>query len=1266
MKFTIQLLFLLLFSSFARGAEVHHRSLVWNHPYKISVDQTQITIMRFEGSVFVQNTFIPEYQEFFELPKGQKLINVVISNIITQPIERSVCKVFEGVGLISDSISIRFVSIPREEMPRAFVAFIPIRKNPETGLMERVVSFELRLFLAQEPKTLNLKQSRVYASESMLATGRWFKFSTKESGVHRITFDELRSAGLDPATLNPKNIRMFGHGGGMLPEANLTPRYDDLAEIAILILGEEDGVFNTSDQILFYGESPHKWKYSASSRTFDYQMNLYSDFTYYFLTADKGAGKRITSQPSSTSHANIVINSFDDLQAYEKNDINLIKSGREWYGEIFEAVTVREFNFSVPNLLTDSLIRFRAVLAARSFVGSSFSLDVNGTAIVLPISGVSSSASYGDFARESIAIRNLVSTTPQIKVKITYNRSSSPSIGWLNRITLHSKRGLAMTDESLIFRSISSLGPNRISEFRLTGAPSTIQVWDITNTQNVMRQATLVDGSIQTFRLLTDQLREFIAFDPLKAIKPTFVERVTNQNLHAISTPDMIIVTNPLFLDEARRLAAFHTSHSGLVVSVTTTNQIYNEFSSGSQDISAIRDFAKMLFDRGGTNKPLKYLLLFGDASYDYKDKIKNNTNFVPCWQSQSSLHETDTYATDDFFGFLEDHEGTNFTDNIDSGIGRLPVSTVKQAAQMVDKIIRYASPTSSNMGEWRNNICFVADDEDQGLHMDDAEKLVSTIADKNKAFNIDKIYFDAYQQVRTPGGQRYPEVNEAINKRIEKGTLIMNYTGHGGVLGWGHERVLEPADINKWTNADKLPLFITATCEFAYYDDPNLLSAGELVLLNPNGGGIALFTTTRPTYASDNYVLHQRVYHNIFERENNQFYRLGDVLRLAKRNIPNTNSRKFILLGDPAVRLAIPTHKVVTTSLNQIPLNTSADTLKALSRVTFNGKIIDYSGATLSGFNGEVIPIVFDKAITITSLANDGEPPFSFGLQRNILYKGKSNVKNGLFEFSFIVPKDIAYKVGFGKISYYAREKSQDAHGYSDSVLVGGFNQLASIDAKGPDIALFINDENFRKGGTTHENPLLYAIVSDESGINTTGTGIGHDIIAVLDDQNDKARVLNDYYEADLDTYKKGKIKYPFFNLPDGEHKLRLKVWDIYNNSSEATTEFVVASSLQIALQKVLNYPNPFRNQTTFILEHNQAGKELEVQVRIFSFDGRLCKVLTDKLVPVGYRSEIFTWDGTDESGSHLGGGIYICQTRVKIEGQGTEEISNKLVIVR
>ncbi len=588
----------------------------------------------------------------------------------------------------------------------------------------------------------------------------------------------------------------------------------------------------------------------------------------------------------------------------------------------------------------------------------------------------------------------------------------------------------------------------------------------------------------------------------------------------------------------------------------------------------------------------------------------------------------------------------------------------------MVDKIIHYATGGETVFGSWRNVVCFVADDEDGNMHMEDhAEKMAVRLDTSYGYINVDKIYLDAYEQVSTSGGQRAPDVNEAINRRMDKGSLIMNYTGHGGEAGWAHERILGITDINNWENYDRLPIFITATCEFSRYDDPTRVSAGELVLLNPKGGAVALFTTARATYGSPNFQLNNAMYDFMFEKVNGEYPRFGDLIRNAKNKSGNItdNDRKFILLGDPALKLAYPEHTVNTISINNVTVSAVPDTIKALQKVTVSGQVVDANGSLLSSYNGILRPTVYDKPTEVQTLVTDPDSqPFTFKLLMAILFNGKANVTNGEFTFSFIVPKDIAYDYGYGKISYYASNENTDATGYYKNIVIGGYDNTVPPDDQGPQIELYLNDENFAFGGITDENPVLLAYVSDSSGINTVGTGIGHDIVTTLDNDNNKSVIINDYYESDVDSYSSGVITYPFSSLSKGNHSLTLKVWDVHNNSSEAYTEFVVAESAELAIEHVLNYPNPFTTKTAFYFDHNQPGSMLEVQVQIYTVSGRLIKTIDEFVMTNGFRSDPIHWDGLDDYGDRIGRGVYLYKLRVRSQDGSFAEKLEKLVILR
>ncbi|MGI8891852.1 MAG: type IX secretion system sortase PorU, partial [Bacteroidia bacterium] len=820
----------------------------------------------------------------------------------------------------------------------------------------------------------------------------------------------------------------------------------------------------------------------------------------------------------------------------------------------------------------------------------------------------------------------------------------------------------------------------------LSAVQGQTEVWDITNPLEPQKRNLSFSGSTAIFRAEADSLREFIAFGSTY-LTPKAVGSIMNQNLHALSQVDMVIVAHPSFLSEANRLADFHRNSTNISVHVVTPYQIYNEFSSGAQDITAIRDFMRMFYERAQIpeEKP-RFLLLFGDGSIDNKHRVGGNTNFIPTFQSLESLYVLSSYVSDDFYGSLDPSEGNWDTGNVnnesvDVGIGRLPVKNLGEAKAVVDKIIRYSSPLNpsdfnfefsangyrkGSYGDWRNIIAFMADDEDGTIHMLQANQTAISVENKYPNYITDKIYFDAYKQVSTPGGERYPDAKDAMNKRIDRGALIFNYTGHGGELGLGHERVLEIADVNSWKNINNLPAFFTATCEFSRFDDPYRTSAGELTFLNPNGGAIALFTTTRVVNSGANSNLNNAFYNQVFEPEpNGEMPFMGDVFRRTKNTTSGgVNDLNFSLLGDPAQKLAYPKHGVVTTKINDKAIGTDPDTIQGLSKVTVEGMVVDNNGQKMSGFTGILYPTVFDKKSNITTLGQ-GSNPFNFNLKKNILYKGKASVINGDFTFTFLVPKDISYNFDLGSFSYYAHNGTEDAHGNYSNIMVGGIDTTAKADNVGPDIKLYMNDEKFIFGGMTDENPLLYALVFDSCGINTAGSSIGHDITAILDEKTDKSIILNDYYQADLDSYQSGRIRYPFSKLAEGHHTLTLKVWDVQNNSSQAYTEFIVSSSANLALNHVFNYPNPFTTHTTFLFEHNRPNTPLDVQIQVFTVSGKLVKTINQPVFSEGFRSDSIEWDGLDDYGDRIGRGVYIYRLRVR-SGDSYADQLEKLVILK
>lgn len=1240
-----------------------HYSINWKGvEYVSSGHSGEIARLSFEGAHYEnERPGLPYFIDSHPLAPFTEEFSVRIINAVYD-VAPDECKYIDGFAEVGEEIALTgFLSYDRKE-PYANYTFIPFRINPYNGQYELLISFDIEIKTEQRDEILSSVKREYLPGSSILATGNWYKLSLTETGIYRITFNDLQNMGINPATLNPRNIRIYGNGGGMLPESLAEFRHDDLAENNIVVVGEDDGVFDPQDYILFYGESPHIWKYQTYSQAFQHEQNLYSDSTYYFLTADLGQGKRVISIPQVTEPADVFINKFTDMDYHELDLKNLANIGRVWYGEKFDVTTTYDFTFNFPNIDLSSPAYFRAFVAAKSEVSTYFKFyDGNNEIMSATVNGIPASADT--YARPYTGSALFNPSSSDIKVKISYNKVISSSLGWLNYFELNVIRRLIFPGGQMAFRDPSSVGVGTVAEYTLGNAGQNVQIWHVTDPTQVSKITAQQSGTNQVFRFPQDTLAEFIAFDGSSYLNVNFSGKVPNQDLHGTGSRDLIIITHPLFREQADRLAAFHSAHDGLSVLVTEIEDVYNEFSSGAQDITGIRNYMKYLYETAPEGEEPRYLLLFGDASFDYKDRIDNNSNFVPTWEDDESLIIVYSIASDDYYGFLDGPADNR----LDIGIGRLPVQTVEQATVAVDKIIHYATNSSTVMKDWRNVVCFVADDEDGNLHLRQAEEMASFVDTNYGVYNMDKIYVDAFPQVSTPGGQRAPEVNRAINNRIDKGCLIMNYTGHGGEVGWGHERFLENSDINSWTNYDRMPIFITATCEFSRYDDAERVSAGEYTYLNPKGGAIAMFTTARATFGGSNFNLNAALFEFMFTKENGDYYRFGDLIRLSKNEGGvDANDKKFILLGDPALQLAYPENEVITTRINDQEVVIEPDTLQALKKITIEGEVL-ISGGNGTSFNGTVYPIVYDKPSVITTLATDPTSyQNTFELQSNVLYKGKAQVNDGKFSFTFIVPKDIAYNYGFGKISYYASNETEDANGFYRNILVGGFNQTATPDTDGPEVQLFMNNEYFVSGGITDENPSMLAFVADQSGINTVGTGIGHDIVAILDGDTEKPIILNDFYESDLNSYTSGTIRYPFHNLEEGLHTLSLKVWDIFNNSAEASIEFRVVLSNQFIINDLINFPNPFTEGTTFAFSHNQAEGELDVQLQIYDLSGRVMKRFETRFSPAGYRSEPLTWDGRDDYGSPVSGGLYLYRMTVKNETGQTDYKTGKLIIVK
>jgi hypothetical protein len=1166
----------------------------------------------------------------------------------------------------------------------------PFRINA-TGQIEELLDYEITWQVVTASADVQGRQRSSFAQASVLSTGTWFKIAVTQTGLHRITRSFLTSIGM--RNIDPAAIRVYGNGGAMVPERNGDDRPDDLVENPLLLVDGGDGSFDNQDYVLFFATGPTKWvKGKPGDLKFRGIKNFYSDTSFYYVTADNGPGKRISTQ-SSAEGPNVQTTSYDYYAMHEENLVNLAKSGREFLGEYFDVITSYQFSWADGNFVTGDSILVEASVAAAGRDSTQFLVYGNGVNGSLA-AGALPGGAHQPYAIAGLKLFSALNTSAN-DLLITVNKPGNKNIGWLNRLTVNMRRNLVVGSRQFQFRDMRVCAPGNVCRYQISTTSSAVQVWNVTDHLNPFIQTTETGEGMVAFNAPSDNLNEYCIAPTSDLYTPVFVGKVANQNLHGITQADYLIITHPLFVKEATRLGAFHQKMEGLTYAVATVDQVYNEFGSGRPDIGAIRDFIRMVYSRNISQRPLKYVVLIGDGSYNNKNRgLLNNSAFIPTYQSHSSFSSTESVVTDDFFALMDPHEGENAesSGNVDIGLGRFPCRTNNEVKGIIEKIENYYKKdpnfninaghelynplNESPMGDWRNWLLFLGDDGDNALHMSQSDELTQIVKSINPIFNFDKIMLDAYQRFSTPGGVRYPDASEDYLRRMKRGALLFNYTGHGGEVGLTGERIIDVEIINNLDNFNKLPLFVTATCEFSRYDDPLRTSAGELSLLNPRGGAVALMTTSRLAYASFNFQLNDTLVRKLFTKNpDGTWPALGDVMQHTKSSIGQSYFfAHFHLLGDPALVLAYPEHRVMTTMVNgrQIDSNTM-DTLSALAKVTVSGFVADQAGNKISNFNGVVYPSVFDKEQEVVSLINDPESslsdndrvPFRFKLQKNILYRGKAEVKNGDFTFTFMVPKDVSFSAGKSKIGYYATNGQTDAAGAYLNLIAGGDSRNTVTDNEGPQISIFLNDKNFVSGGITNEEPVLYADLADSSGINTAGSGLGHDLTAVIDGESGKPVVLNDFYEANLNSYQSGRVRYPFNELSNGRHTLTVKAWDIQNNSSTATTDFIVEESAVLALQNVLNYPNPFTTHTKFFFQHNQGCDPLKVLVQVYTVTGKLVKTLNQQVTCSGLQPEGIDWDGRDDFGDRLARGVYVYRLAIlDINNKKAEKIE-KLVIL-
>lgn len=1227
-----------------------------------------------------------------------------VTSIVYQDISSEELKDID-ISLIDSFINAKLLNANDRGKISTVFKFNPIIKTVSGGF-KKVTSISISYSNGSSSSfSLNNTSS---ITNSVLTNGNWYRFYVEESGVFKLSKSFLNSLGINTNGLDPRNIKIYGNGGAMIPYVNDSNFPIDPKENAIKVIGEEDGVFNNEDYILFYAVGP-KGLELTNTPSDNSHINSYSDKTYYYINVGSSLGKRIQSFIQPISTAIETLNTFKDYKFHEIDDYSLAFVGRRWFGDKFDFENVKEFDFSFPNTTLTSptvpgetplskSVKLTVIGASASSTTSNLVMQVNGvTESILSLAGVPLFSPTS--VSESVFSAEIQVATDAINIRIEHDKLGNPGAeAYLDYIALEVERDLIFVDNQLVFKPYSEVNSSGVVNLSLSNAESVNQVWEVSDHYNVSSISTSNQETV-VFKSVLEANHQFVAFSPTTYKFPNANGNslVQNQNLKGsifldsnqnFQDIDYLMLTTQSHLSQANRLANINRSVKGLKVKVVTIESIYNEFNNGNPDISAIRNFVKYVYDNASApNKKVKYLCLFGDSSFDYKGRISSNLYNFPTWNALSSFNLTSSFISDDFFGLMDANEGDfAISDRLDIAVGRVLADSPQRAAQMVDKVDAYYKEEA--LGSWRNNIIMVADDVDEDWEevlQGTTNEIADDITASNPGLNVVKIYADAFKQVSSSGGNRYLEVNTAIANELEKGALMINYFGHGGEDGLASERIFEKNDVNNLRNVCKYHCFVTVTCEYTKFDNPLRLTAGELVFWNPQGGAIQLVTTTRQIFVPVGVAVNKTLEEYMFDTDlNGNHISVAEAVRQTKNNPNVSNTQQKLLMfsiGDPALSLSFPKPNIILTKVNNVPIEQQTEPLKSLGYAKLEGYVADAQNNILTNYNGTLTTTLFDKNIISSTFGNDNTQAngsliiLDFEKLGPTIYRGQATITNGQFSFDFIVPRDISIPVGTGKVSFYAQQEGSledKSGGVINKLLIGGINEDAPADNVGPIINLFINDKAFASGGVTNTEPLLVANFEDENGINTA-SGIGHDITVILDGDEVNPIVLNDYYLTEIDDYTKGNLEFKFRDLEPGLHTLKLKAWDVYNNSSIAEIQFnVIDENKSLVIENVLNYPNPFVNYTEFWFSHN-SSEALDISVQIFTISGKLVRTLIGQSNAAGCcgaesnsTSRDVIWDGRDDFGEKIGKGTYIYKLKVRSNALNkTVEKIEKLVIL-
>ncbi|MBP5573122.1 MAG: type IX secretion system sortase PorU [Bacteroidales bacterium] len=1117
-----------------------------------------------------------------------------------------------------------------------------------------------RLLLLFLTGLLSMPLRAQWTDQSVLRDGTWYKVGVLEDGVYAIDGASLQSAGVSIGQVDPARIRLFGNVAKPLPELNSDARYDDLTEVAIEVTGADDGVFDVQDRILFYGQGPVTMTLGLTN-TYSYERHPYTDTIYYFLCVDgMEPGLRMETAPAAqAAEGDPCITQFPDYWNHESEELSPYASGRTWYGDMITAQEgSKTFHYPMPDYVRNKPVRLYSKVLGRCVSPFTYSMSLNGVEVVQQAT-IDSFKSHV-FGIEKVVDRILTLDQEGFALRYEVQTTGQQPLLYIDYFTVNFWRELRFEERELAFRVIPAQLTAPTAEVVVAGISDGVCCWEVTDPLHPLKQPLQRDQATGSFGVEGQRERRYHLFDAAGVKPVASLRRIANQNLHALAGTEYLIVTSRLFWEPAQALAAFHREEDGLSCLVVDVEEICNEFGTGTPDPTALRDFIRMLYLR--SNAQLRYVLLFGKGTHDYRDLKGRHNNFVPTYEvADQPWYEVATTNSDDYFALMDPQEGDRCSGKVDLGVGRLPVTTCQQAEEMVEKIKRYADRSVTH-GPWLNRHLFMADNDSKS-YIDYVEILDRTLDTAGPNQTSQKLYVDAYPVVNTPAGQRVPEAHDALLACFEEGFAVLSYTGHGGIKGLTEEKVLTNSDIQAMTNGDRLPFVHTATCEFSKFDNPNVVSAGELMILNPHGGAIGMLTSLIPTYSQNNQKLSRAFTEHVYDLDHGERLRFGDLYRLAKSDLNYFHSGNicFVLFGDPALRLACPSDEVRTLQVDTEHGHSYA--VPASGMVTLTGCVATLGRGVDTLFNGVVDVRLYDKKSRFSTLGSHVSP-VQYSYYHDVLFEGKASVTEGRFSITIPIPSEINFGSGSARVCYYAYDSLRRRHagGVFDQLQVVGTDSSLVPDLQGPEIQFYWDHPSFESGDVVSRKGTLCADLFDEHGIYHYNVSIGRNIVLRSDVPEYDNCILNDHYEPAIDDYRRGRILLPVGELESGTHEFTLKVWDTQGNASEKTIVVVIEDGVMLA--QVYNYPNPVVEGTYFNLRHGDMSEALRVQVEVFDLLGRQVAGLeTATQSSAGVVPPIY-WDGLGSNGQRLRPGLYVYRLTLTDEKGNHRSTTGRMVM--